>query len=424
MDNTLEKLCKHTFHNPAFHSSLQPSLFKSKKTLQALKNKFDEFTDAWLDILKYFGEDPNDYVNVVADEGKRVPEERRRQPVYVFVSLDLFFQAFKDAVNQHREEEKRRKAKERRYSQRQRGLSTASSASPSRGQSGESISSSVTLVKAKLGQSHGESSRTIFKSEESVVNIPSSAVNLEESSVAERPRAEGGDEEEDLESFAAIFDSTESLPFAPEESVPSEERVSANADKLEAPSRVASPLRVATGSDRQSIPPRISSSSSKRQRRPSSSVSSSSPSSVVKKTSTGSVSKLRKDKALQRLSKEYQNFSKAREVDIDNVSRSFTDQILMDAAQGKVLRTGVADGESGEELSPESVIKRYSMSSLALMDSEALDALKGSISKEGLGTPPQDLERLGSQEKVESVALSLCPKCQMEKEVACECSED
>jgi hypothetical protein len=387
MDNTLEKLCKHTFHNPAFHSSLQPSLFKSKKTLQALKNTFDEFTD-------------------------------------VFVSLDLFFQAFKDAVHQHREEEKRRKAKERRDSQRQRRLSTASSASPSRGQSGESISSSATLVKPKLGQSHGESSGTIFKSEESVVNVPSSSVSLEESSVAERPRAEGGDEEEDLESFAAIFDSTESLPFAPEESAPSEERVSANADTLEAPSRAASPLRVATGSDGQSIPPRTSSSSSKRQRRPSSSVSSSSPSSVVKKTSTGSVSKLRKDKALLRLSKEYQNFSKAREVDIDNVSRSFTDQILMDAAQGKVLRSGGADGESEGELSPESVIKRYSMSSLALMDSEALDALKGSISKEGLGTPPQDLERLGSQEKVESVALSLCPKCQMEREVACECSED
>jgi PHD/YefM family antitoxin component YafN of YafNO toxin-antitoxin module len=422
MDNTLQKLSKHTFNNPDFHSSLQPSLLKSKRTLEALKNKFDEFTEAWLDILKYFGEDPNDYVNVVAEDGKRVPEERRRQPVYVFVSLDLFFQAFKDAVHQHREEETRRKAKERRNTERQRRISlmsTTSSASPSRGQSGESISSSVTLIKQKLGQQssgQGDSSGTIFKQEESGVDEPFSGVgsSVEESLGPAGMGVGGGgaeEGEEDLESFAAIFDSTKSLPFAPDEST-GEERLNVSAAGGEVTTSRTTFLKVDTSSGKTvDIPPRTSS-TSKRQRRPSSVASSTPSSTVVSKKS--SVSKLRKDKALQRLSKEFQNFSKTREVDIDNVSRSFTDQILLDAAQGKV--GGGVNGQ--EEQSPESVIKRYSMSSLALMDGEALDVLKGSISLQGLN---QDLHTLGDPEGLSlSLRKRVCPNCQMEKE-ACEC---
>lgn len=166
MDATEKKLNGHQFQDKTFQAILNEFLIISNDILLGLKQKFTTFTQTWLDTLTYFGEDPSEHYNIINDHNDPA-KEGKKAPIYIFVSLDLFFQSFKDAVSNARAEMEKKRNKELSESQklqRQALLNSASSLdsdlnTPVRSNSSTSIASSATVKK-------GDSTEDIFEDSE------------------------------------------------------------------------------------------------------------------------------------------------------------------------------------------------------------------------------------------------------------------
>ena len=112
MDATKKKLESHKFQDKAFGKILNDFLSTAQNILADLKKKFILFVDSWLDTLNYFGEDPSEYFNII-DDHNDPSKEGKKSAVYIFVSLDLFFQSFNDSIIQIRLEiEKKNKTEQ------------------------------------------------------------------------------------------------------------------------------------------------------------------------------------------------------------------------------------------------------------------------------------------------------------------------
>lgn len=94
MEATEKKLKSHSFQDKKFENILNQFLSKSHDILEELKQKFSTFTQTWLDTLQYFGEDPTEHYNIINDHNE-IAKEGKKSPIYIFVSLDLFFKALK-----------------------------------------------------------------------------------------------------------------------------------------------------------------------------------------------------------------------------------------------------------------------------------------------------------------------------------------
>lgn len=377
MEATLSKLSRRTFEDSVFQAKLNQALEKAHVTVTLLGIKFDEFTEAWLDILKYFGENPAEYVNVVAERGKRGgTDEKRKQPVYVFVSLDLFFQSFKDAVTHYKAEQERARVKVMREERfKKKSIMSIVDSASQRGSVSSPVeatpgpSSQVSSV-STLDVKRGDSSRTIFKEPADL---------------------------EDAAPLSAIFDSTESLAESPT-GIPSL-----------APD-AASQSGVMEGTSADPSPTKSSTSGTPSER-----------------TGDAAAKLKKKQKALQRLSRQLHDFSKTREVDIDFESRQSTDQILANAAVGHVETT---------EEEPQQVLSRFNSLNLlhsrhsetgledgndAERDSNSLSLVKNRLFK----SSPQLVSSKSPLSKSQKSMIdndTVCPSCQMEID-ACECDQ-
>jgi hypothetical protein len=133
MEATEKKLKGHRFRDLTFQNILTEFLTTSSDTIKALRNKFTIFIQTWLDTLVYFAEDPSEHYNVVTDHNDP-SKDAKKPPTYIFVSLDLFFQTFKDSVSNARAQMERNKNKVRSESEKlkkQALLNSASSLSAS-----------------------------------------------------------------------------------------------------------------------------------------------------------------------------------------------------------------------------------------------------------------------------------------------------
>lgn len=168
MEATEKKLKGHRFRDLTFQTILSEFLKTSSDTIKALRNKFTIFTQTWLDTLTYFAEDPSEHYNVITDHNDP-SKDGKKSPVYLFVSLDLFFQTFKDAVSNARAEMERKKNKEKSDSQRlkkQALLNSASSLSASSLDSTPNGSSSNVSIASTPTVKKGNSSDDVFEEAE------------------------------------------------------------------------------------------------------------------------------------------------------------------------------------------------------------------------------------------------------------------
>ena len=336
MEATLKKLSEHAFENKDFQTILSSFLTKGKTAIASVRSKFEKFTDAWLECLKYFGEDPADYINVLVENGKRGgPDEKRKQPTYVFVSLDLFFQAFKDAVSQYREEEERQRQRQIRASLRAKRKSAVESPSSDVVGQSPSVSSldNASDRGSSLFNSQEMSSRKEIPSLPDLKSGDSTQTICKESSVASGSQ------------FSVIFESTEEFD----------------------------PNLVQSGKIEDEA--------------------------IKEKMDT----QRRKSKVLQRISRQFMDFSIQKEVDIDTESRQDTEQLLAEAAVGM---------QPIDEENPSLVMRRYSRLN-TLHPVGNLSGLKNSISVEGL---VEESPKKGDSDQW----LDICEVCQMEH-TACEC---
>lgn len=159
MEATEKKLKSHSFQDKNFQTILNQFLSKSREILKELKQKFVTFTQTWQDTLQYFGEDPSEHYNIINDHNE-LAKEGKKSPIYIFVSLDLFFQSFKDAIANARFETEKKKNKEVSDSQRLKKLALLNSASSldsdlnasilseSHSSSQDSLASTATIVRA------------------------------------------------------------------------------------------------------------------------------------------------------------------------------------------------------------------------------------------------------------------------------------
>ncbi|KAJ3047647.1 hypothetical protein HK097_011344 [Rhizophlyctis rosea] len=99
---------------------LKPLLEGSERVLEGLRGELESFAVDWRDAAKYLGEDVDEYATIIEEKGKKggngdAAAAGKKQPSHVFMTLDLFFQGYEDAVGQHRrrrDEEERRKKRE------------------------------------------------------------------------------------------------------------------------------------------------------------------------------------------------------------------------------------------------------------------------------------------------------------------------
>ncbi|KAJ3267633.1 hypothetical protein HK104_005733 [Borealophlyctis nickersoniae] len=95
---------------------LIPLLNTAKTEITNIRTDFEAFASAWTEAARYLGEEVEEYAPILdAAPGAGAPRpatsHNKKQPGHVFITLDLFFQAFGDAVAQNR---KRKEDEERR----------------------------------------------------------------------------------------------------------------------------------------------------------------------------------------------------------------------------------------------------------------------------------------------------------------------
>lgn len=86
--------------------TLTPLLDESQRELSTIRATFEDFANAWTETAKYLGEELDEYATVL-DPPAGTPRpagsvHSKKQPNHMFITLDLFFQAFQDAVKQNR----------------------------------------------------------------------------------------------------------------------------------------------------------------------------------------------------------------------------------------------------------------------------------------------------------------------------------
>ncbi|KAJ3118312.1 hypothetical protein HDU96_002469 [Phlyctochytrium bullatum] len=125
MDQKLATLRTFTYPTvPDFSARIKPFLDQAATMIAGLRLDFETFAKAWVDAARYFGEDLEEYHPIVFQPGGKLESDdpsdevarRKKKPVHLFVSLNLFMHAFEDAVKQNRkrvEEERRRVERER-----------------------------------------------------------------------------------------------------------------------------------------------------------------------------------------------------------------------------------------------------------------------------------------------------------------------
>ncbi|KAJ3396825.1 hypothetical protein HDU92_001659 [Lobulomyces angularis] len=119
MEKTLETLKNFKFSDEDFQELVSPFLSKATATLTNLREKFVEFDTIFCETAKYLGEDLNEYYPLLVFDLKNIPDTYqgipKKQPIHLFLTLNLFFHAFEEAVAQNRkkhENEARRIARE------------------------------------------------------------------------------------------------------------------------------------------------------------------------------------------------------------------------------------------------------------------------------------------------------------------------
>ncbi|KAI9206006.1 uncharacterized protein BJ171DRAFT_580080 [Polychytrium aggregatum] len=123
LESTLETLKTFKYRSPDFQKRLEPFVAQAEPMLQMLRARFIEFSNAWTDAARYFGEEVTDYIPLL--ELAKLPEpskggdggggSSKKLPTHMFITIDMFMQAFDDAVKQNRkriEEEERRLKRE------------------------------------------------------------------------------------------------------------------------------------------------------------------------------------------------------------------------------------------------------------------------------------------------------------------------
>ncbi|KAJ3307681.1 hypothetical protein HDU76_004444, partial [Blyttiomyces sp. JEL0837] len=130
LETTLYKMRNFKYADSSFFDRLVPFLDEAASNLRKTREEFATFSTEWAATARYFGEDLDDYIPVseligtgpdASDPTKPPPSvtfsttTTRKLPTHLFNSLDLFFQAFEDAVKQNRkrlEEEQRKLQRE------------------------------------------------------------------------------------------------------------------------------------------------------------------------------------------------------------------------------------------------------------------------------------------------------------------------
>ena len=188
MEATERKLKGQKFQDSNFQNFLNEFLLKSRDILQGLKSKFSSFTQTWLDTLTYFGEDPSEHYNIEKDHNDP-SKEGKKSSIYIFVSFDLFFHSFKDAIaNARAEMEKKKnsespKLKKKALMKSESAYSLVSELSTTTGaDSNISISSSVTVKKAGSSEDIFDDSE-LEKAREKIVHRMSSQLGANQIAV-------------------------------------------------------------------------------------------------------------------------------------------------------------------------------------------------------------------------------------------------
>jgi hypothetical protein len=190
MEATERKLKGQKFKDSNFQNILNEFLLKSSDILQGLKIKFSTFTQTWLDTLSYFGEDPSEHYNIEKDHNDP-SKEGKKSPIYIFVSFDLFFHSFKDAIaNARAEMEKKKNSESQKL--KKKALMNASPldselSTSTVSDSNISIASTVTVKKAGSSEDIFDDSE-LEKAREKIVHRMSSQLGVNQIAVDSNSR--------------------------------------------------------------------------------------------------------------------------------------------------------------------------------------------------------------------------------------------
>ena len=126
MEATQEELQNYDFESNSFQTRLTNYIQNtSQPMILNLRQRFEVYSKSWKDLIRYFGEDPEEYIDIF-EELSNSENGSRKQPGYLFVSLNLFFQPFKDAVGKFKEDEERALQKAQREANRSKSNSQKS----------------------------------------------------------------------------------------------------------------------------------------------------------------------------------------------------------------------------------------------------------------------------------------------------------
>ncbi|KAJ3123033.1 hypothetical protein HK098_002253 [Nowakowskiella sp. JEL0407] len=124
MQSTLQTLQSHNFESSSADYRQRLNVFLNETATTIINGLFENykrFAGSWTDAAKYFGEDIDEYLPLLKSDGSTMSnfasknEETKKLPTHLFVTLDLFFRGFDEAVADHRnriEEAERKRVRE------------------------------------------------------------------------------------------------------------------------------------------------------------------------------------------------------------------------------------------------------------------------------------------------------------------------